>query len=239
MVITQLRIRPMSLLETLQKKPLIGDGAMGTMLYANGVFINTCYEQLCLTQPNLIERIHRDYVQAGADLIETNTFGANRLKLETHGIADQLEAINRTAVHLARNVAGPTTYILGSVGPLLQSDQLFSDRHTSELEHLFHEQIALLADENVDAIQLETFTHVDEAELGEEYEEERGSNSDGDQHYSDMHPEQWTNEDGEAFKYDYDREVQSNQNAVKVVNYYFYMFQTSFLTLAISQFLTQ
>ncbi|MAS98637.1 MAG: bifunctional homocysteine S-methyltransferase/methylenetetrahydrofolate reductase [Kiritimatiellaceae bacterium] len=155
----------MSLLETLQHKPLIGDGAMGTMLYAKGIFINTCYEQLCLTKPYLIECVHRDYVEAGADLIETNTFGANRLKLEAHGIADQLEAINRTAVHLARKSAGPNTYILGSVGPLLQSDQLFSDRHTSELEHLFHEQIALLADEKVDAIQLETFTHVDEAEL--------------------------------------------------------------------------
>ena len=155
----------MSLLKTLQHKPLIGDGAMGTMLYTKGIFINTCYEQLCLTNPDLIESVHRDYVEAGADLIETNTFGANRLKLEAHGMADQLEAINRAAVHITRKVAGSDTFILGSVGPLLQSDQLFNDRHTSELENLFHEQIALLADEKVDAIQLETFTHVDEAEL--------------------------------------------------------------------------
>ena len=106
----------MSLLKTLQHKPLIGDGAMGTMLYTKGIFINTCYEQLCLTNPDLIESVHRDYVEAGADLIETNTFGANRLKLEAHGMADQLEAINRAAVHITRKVAGPDTFILGSVG---------------------------------------------------------------------------------------------------------------------------
>tara|TARA_E500000178_G_scaffold78850_1_gene77028 strand:- start:7491 stop:9317 length:1827 start_codon:yes stop_codon:yes gene_type:complete len=155
----------MSLLEKIQHQPLIGDGAMGTMLYNQGIFINTCYEQLCLTQPDLIRNLHQQYVNAGADLIETNTFGANRIKLQAHGLADQLEAINRAAVQLAHQSKQPNTHILASIGPLLTSDQLFTDRHTHELEQLFHEQMSILADEPIDAFQLETFTHVDEAEL--------------------------------------------------------------------------
>ena len=79
-----------------------------------GIFINTCYEQLCLTNPDLIESVHRDYVEAGADLIETNTFGANRLKLEAHM---QINSKRSTAaIHITRKVAGPDTFILGSVG---------------------------------------------------------------------------------------------------------------------------
>ena len=155
----------MSLLKTLQHKPLIGDGAMGTMLYTKGIFINTCYEQLCLTNPDLIESVHRDYVEAGADLIETNTFGANRLKLEAHGMADQLEAINRAAVHITRKVAGSDTFILGSVGPYSNPTNFSMIDIPPNWKTSSMNKSQYLPMRKVDAIQLETFTHVDEAEL--------------------------------------------------------------------------
>lgn len=154
-----------SVLERMAERPLIFDGAMGTMIYSKGVFINTCYEQLCLTNPELIRGIHRDYVDAGAEVIETNSYGANRIKLEGYGLADQLEAINRAAVRLAREAAGEEVLVAGSVGPCLKSDQLFETRHAGELEQIFREQMSVLADEGVDLFLIETFTHLEEARL--------------------------------------------------------------------------
>ncbi|MDP6491199.1 MAG: homocysteine S-methyltransferase family protein, partial [Kiritimatiellia bacterium] len=86
--------------------PLVFDGAMGTTLYARGVFINVCFEELCLSRPDLIVEVHRGYVEAGADVIETNTFAANSIKLGEHGIGDKVAEINRHAVTLARQAAG-------------------------------------------------------------------------------------------------------------------------------------
>ena len=114
-----------TILERMADHPLIFDGAMGTMIYSKGVFINTCYEHLCVTNPKLIGGIHQDYADAGADVIETNSFGANRLKLQSHGLADQLEAINRSAVKLAREAAGDEALVAGSIGPLLKSGQVY------------------------------------------------------------------------------------------------------------------
>jgi homocysteine S-methyltransferase len=147
------------------ERPLIFDGAMGTMIYSKGVFINTCYEHLCLTNPDLVSGIHEAYIAAGADVIESNSYGANRIKLEGHGLAEQLEAINRAAVHLAREAAGSDALVAGSVGPCLKSDQLFEDRHADELEACFREQMAVLADEGIDLFLIETFTHIKEAQL--------------------------------------------------------------------------
>jgi len=154
-----------NILEQIQDRPLVFDGAMGTMIYSKGVFINTCYEQLCVTNPALISEIHDAYVAAGADVIESNSYGANRIKLEGHGLAEQLEEINRAAVRLAREAAGDGVLVAGSVGPCLKSDQLFEDRHADELEAVFREHIGILADEGVDLILLETFTHIQEAQL--------------------------------------------------------------------------
>ncbi len=153
----------MNLLDAMQKHPLIFDGAMGTMIYAKGIFINVCYEHLCLTNPRLIGGIHQDYTDAGADVIETNTFGANRIKLEAHGLAEQLEAINRSAVQLARRAVGAGGWVVGSVGPCLTSEQPFTD--SDEIEAIFHEQMGILANEDIDALFLETFTHTKEAML--------------------------------------------------------------------------
>jgi len=154
-----------NILERIADHPLVFDGAMGTMIYSKGVFINTCYEHLCVTNPDLIRGIHREYAEAGADVIETNSFGANRLKLQGHGLADQLEAINRAAVKLAREAAGDHALVAGSVGPILKSGQVYVENRATELEDTFHEQMAVLADEGIDFFMLETFSHIQEAQL--------------------------------------------------------------------------
>ncbi|NNJ70258.1 MAG: bifunctional homocysteine S-methyltransferase/methylenetetrahydrofolate reductase [Kiritimatiellales bacterium] len=154
-----------NILDLITKRPLIFDGAMGTVIYSKGVFINTCYEHLCITNPGLISGIHKDYVVAGADVIETNSYGANRIKLEAHGLVDQLEAINRAAVRLAREAAGDEVLVAGSVGPCLKSNQLYVDHLAAEMEETFREQMAILADEGIDLFLLETFTHAQEAQL--------------------------------------------------------------------------
>ena len=154
-----------NILEQLKEHPLVFDGAMGTMIYSKGVFINSCYEHLCVTNPKLIKGIHEAYVDGGADLIETNSYGANRIKLQSYGLVDQLEAINRASVKLAREAAGEGVLVAGNVGPCLKSDQLFDERTTDELEDVFREHMAVLADEGVDLFLLETFTHVLEAQL--------------------------------------------------------------------------
>src|SRR5262249_28447087 len=92
--------------EALEERVLVGDGAMGTMLYDKGVFINKSFEALNLSQPELVTAVHDEYVRAGADIIETNTFGANRIKLASFGLEDKLHAINAEGAHLARVAAG-------------------------------------------------------------------------------------------------------------------------------------
>src|SRR5260370_5107553 len=108
------------LLEQLRQRPVLCDGAMGTLLYARGVTYEQCFDALNLTQPELIQGIHREYINAGAQIIETNTFGANRAKLETHNLAEQVREINYRAARLAleaREVAGRRCFMAGSIGP--------------------------------------------------------------------------------------------------------------------------
>src|SRR5215475_2326560 len=92
-------------LERLGKSPLLCDGAMGTLLYAKGIFINRCYDELNLSQPDLIRSVHHEYLQAGADIIETNTFGANSFRLARHSLADKVRDINLAGVRVAREAA--------------------------------------------------------------------------------------------------------------------------------------
>src|SRR5690348_3916144 len=106
------------ILEALDSGVLVCDGAMGTMLYAKGVFINKSFDALNLTQPDLVAEVHGDYVRAGADILETNTFGANRIKLGSFGIADKLHAINEQGARIARQAAGDQAYVAGAIGPL-------------------------------------------------------------------------------------------------------------------------
>src|SRR5471032_46215 len=93
-------------LEAVGERVLVCDGAMGTMRYAKGVFINKSFDALNITQPDLVAEVHREYVRAGADVIETNTFGANRIKLGSFGLADRLRVINEQGAAIARRAAG-------------------------------------------------------------------------------------------------------------------------------------
>ena len=138
------------------------DGAMGTMLYGRGVFLNVCYDELNLRQPDLIRDIHRDYVRAGAELLETNTFGANPLKLASHGLAGDTERINAAAAQLAREAAGERAAVAGAIGPLGVRVEPFGELSLSEAEAAFARQVRGLLDGGVDGFILETFSDVSE-----------------------------------------------------------------------------
>src|SRR5215831_1989757 len=104
-----------SFIEALDNRVLVCDGAMGTMLYAKGVFINKSFDALNLSAPELVAAVHDEYVEAGADIIETNTFGANRIKLGSFGIADKLRDINERGARIARSAAGEHTFVAGAI----------------------------------------------------------------------------------------------------------------------------
>ena len=106
-------------LEELSKRTLIIDGAMGTMLYKKGVFINSCFDLLCLNNASLIESIHREYYLAGADIVETNTFGANEVKLARFGLSEKTEEINLKAVEIAKRAVDEKCFVAGAMGFLM------------------------------------------------------------------------------------------------------------------------
>jgi len=144
-------------LDVIKETPLIFDGAMGTMLYESGIFINNCYEQLCLSNPSLVLSIHQRYADAGAEVMETNTYGANRFLLQGHGLSEQVREINLAAAGLARQAVGAGGYVAGSVGPVGDKIELFSETKLTELREIYREQIAALVEGGVDLIMLETF----------------------------------------------------------------------------------
>lgn len=154
-----------SILERLTVGPVLADGAMGTMLYAQGVAFDQCFDQLNLTEPALVAGIHRAYIEAGAQLIETNTFGANRFKLAVHGLEDQVAEINMAAVELARRVMQASfkpVYIGGSVGPLGVRVAPFGRVKPAQAVAAFHEQIEALVRAGVDLIAIETMSDLHE-----------------------------------------------------------------------------
>jgi methionine synthase I (cobalamin-dependent)/5,10-methylenetetrahydrofolate reductase len=138
------------------------DGAMGTVLYGRGVFLNVCYDELNLRQPDLIRDIHREYVRAGADLIETNTFGANPRKLAQYGLGSETEAINRAAARLAREAAGTRAAVVGAIGPLGIRIEPFGETSVEEARADFRRQAEGLLEGGVDGFILETFSDVEE-----------------------------------------------------------------------------
>ncbi|MDT8389470.1 MAG: bifunctional homocysteine S-methyltransferase/methylenetetrahydrofolate reductase [Lentisphaeria bacterium] len=152
-------------IELITSQPVVFDGAMGTVLYERGVFVNTCYDAVCLSRPDLVLEVHRSYVDAGARVIETNTFGANPVKLREHGLSEKLEEINRTAVTLAKEAAGDKAFTAGSVGPCLRPRQPWNPARADELFEAFAEQMRVLVDAGVDLLALETFCHLDELAL--------------------------------------------------------------------------
>ena len=151
-----------SFLESLNHRVLVCDGAMGTMLYAKGVFINKSFDALNLTQPELVAEVHKDYVRAGADIVETNTFGANRIKLGSFGIADKLHAINEQGARIARHAAREEVYVAGAIGPLGIRIEPWGKTGIDEAREYFREQARALADGGVDLFILETFRDLNE-----------------------------------------------------------------------------
>lgn len=149
----------------LAQGPLLADGAMGTELYNRGIPLGQCFEVATLQQPDLVQSIHLDYLKAGAELIETNTFGANRVQLASYGLADELSAINRQAGRLARyarDMAGSLAFIAGAMGPLGQPLAPLGPISEAEALAAFTEQAEALLDGGVDLLILETFGDLNE-----------------------------------------------------------------------------
>ena len=138
------------------------DGAMGTMLYARGAFINVCYDELNLRQPELVQDVHRAYVKAGAEIVETNTFGANPVKLAHYSLAEQTEAINRRAAELAVEAVKGRAAVVGAIGPLGIRIEPFGETSRDEAVAHFRRQAAGLAQGGVHGFVLETFGDLDE-----------------------------------------------------------------------------
>ena len=150
-------------LARVKQSPVLCDGAMGTLLYAKGVFINRSYDELNLSQPDLIRGIHHDYLQAGAEIIETNTFGANSFRLARHSVADKVKDINRAGVRLAREAAKSfDVWVAGSVGPLGTRIEPLGKTSYQEARDSFREQIEALVESGVDLLILETFGYLEE-----------------------------------------------------------------------------
>lgn len=158
--ITQSRAAEFS--SRLASKIVIADGAMGTMLYAKGIFINRCFDELNLSAPQLVREIHAEYVRAGAEVIETNTFGSNRVRLAGFGLAEKLVPIVDAGVRLARQAAGIQAFVAGAIGPLGARIEPLGPMSFGEAREVFREQAEALVNAGVDLIVLETFFDLSE-----------------------------------------------------------------------------
>lgn len=143
-------------------RPHVFDGAMGTMLYSKGVFINRCYDELNLKEPDLVREVHRAYVKAGAELLETNSFGANSVKLAEYGLEKQVVEINAAAAKLAREAANGRALVGGAIGPLGIRIEPYGPTSLAEARSVFREQATGLLEGGVDFFVLETFADLEE-----------------------------------------------------------------------------
>ncbi len=159
----------LDLLSRLKRGPVLCDGAMGTLIYAKGVFINKCYDELNLIQPDLIRGIHQEYLSSGAEVIETNTFGGNSYRLARHGLVDKVHDINFRGAQLARQAAdahnakvAADVLVAGSVGPLGMRIEPLGKTSREEARESFKQQMAALLEGGVDFLMLETFGYLEE-----------------------------------------------------------------------------
>jgi homocysteine S-methyltransferase len=156
--------------EILASRPLLADGAMGTVLYARGIFINRCYDELNLSDPGLILSVHEEYLQAGAEILETNTFGANRIRLSRYGLAGKMAEINAAGARLARQAVNNLkekqageAWVAGSIGPLGVRLEPLGKTGLDEARAAFAEQMQILVDGGVDLLIVETMPALNEA----------------------------------------------------------------------------
>jgi homocysteine S-methyltransferase len=150
-------------LEKIENRPMVCDGAMGTMLYSKGIPLTRCFEELNLSASQLVKEVHLAYVKAGAEILETNTFGASRRRLEKYNQGDKVREINLAGARLAREVAGEDLYVAGSVGPLGIRLEPLGPTSLQEAREAFREQIAALAEGGVDLLMVETMSDPKEA----------------------------------------------------------------------------
>jgi methionine synthase / methylenetetrahydrofolate reductase(NADPH) len=154
-----------TLLQALREGTLVIDGAMGTQLYERGVLYSACFEELCVSRPELVRKVHEDYIRAGAQLIETNTFGSNALRLEKHGLQHRVAELNIAAVKLAREAAGKTLFVGGAIGP---SGYFLGEALEADLRRVgdaFRVQAEALAEAGIDAFVIETMRQTAELRL--------------------------------------------------------------------------
>ena len=150
-------------LERLRDGVVVCDGAMGTMLYSRGVFVNRCFDELNLSNPGLVQGVHQEYVESGADVIETNTFGAHRFKLGPHGFDSQVVKINREGARIARAAAQGQALVAGSIGPLGKPLEPFGNIAFDDAVAAYREQAQGLVEGGVDLFLLETMPSLDQA----------------------------------------------------------------------------
>src|SRR3984893_15980400 len=141
---------------------MVADGAMGTVLYSKGVFINRCFDELNLSAPALVKETHQEYVRAGAEILEPNSFGANRIRLAAFGLAEKLRAINHAGVKLAREAAQDSAFVAGAIGPLGVRIEPLGPTSFAEARDVFREQVEALVEAGIDLLILETFYDLNE-----------------------------------------------------------------------------
>src|SRR5690242_3455476 len=146
-----------SFMDALARGGLAFDGAMGTALYERGILYTQSFDQACIGQPEIVRQVHESYLRAGADVLSTNSFGANRFRLAAHGIASEVERINLAAVKLAREVAGHDAYVGASIGPTGLTWKALSAGDASAVREAYREQCSALLSAGVDVLLLETF----------------------------------------------------------------------------------
>ena len=150
-------------LEKIEKRPMVCDGAMGTVLYSKGISLSRCYDELNAAMPQLVKEVHLAYVKAGAEVLETNTFGANIFRLQKFGLGEKVRELNLAGARLAREVAGDDLYVAGAVGPLGLRLEPLGLTSREEARAAFREQIAALIEGGVDLIIIETMMDLNEA----------------------------------------------------------------------------
>jgi len=162
MSITPTFTRAKEFRDQLATRAMVADGAMGTVLYSKGVFINRCYDELNLSAPAMVKEIHCEYVKCGAEILETNTFGANRLRLAAFGLAEKAAAINEAGVRLAREAARDSAFVAGAIGPLGVRIEPLGPTSFAEARACFREQADALLGAGIDLMVLETFYDIRE-----------------------------------------------------------------------------